>query len=74
MGPSLGIENAFGPTASMKLITWITVVIRYASQDVRPSGTPMEPAVCRTTGRSANWKLLVLSSDAVRNNEQLQEL
>jgi len=74
MGPSQGIENAFGPTASMKLITRITVVIRYASQDVRPSGIPMEPAVCRNTGRSANWKLLVLSSDAVHNNKQLQEL
>ena len=71
MGPSLGIENAFGPTASIKLITRITVVICYTSQDIRRSGNPMAPAVCRNTGRSTNWKL---SSNAVHNNKQLQEL
>ena len=71
MWPSQGIENAFGPTASIKLITRITVVIRYASQDIRRCGNPMVPAVCRNTGRSTNWKL---SSDAVCNNKQLQEL
>ena len=71
MWPSQGIENAFGPTASIKLITRITVVIHYTSQDIRRSGNPMVSAICRNTGWSTNWKL---SSDAVCNNKQLQEL
>ena len=74
MGSSFAVENAHGPTASIKLVTGITVVIRYASQDVIPSRIPVEPAVCRGTGRAANWKPFVLSSGAVRNNEQQQEL
>ena len=68
------IVSAYCPTSSMHAVTRSTKVVHHTSPGEEPPGASVESSKRRNTRWPAKLPIVESSSNAVRKNEQLQEL